>query len=133
MNTSNRIFSPFKSVLQRTVVLALVAWLGLAYGPALAQDHPDQEGVHSVRVEVNGLVCAFCAQGIRSTFNRQAATQEVLVSLEHRLVAVEFKPGQQISDDDITRLLTDAGYNVVSIQHGQASVAAIRASLQDGH
>ena len=89
------------------------------------------DATHSVRVEVNGLVCAFCAQGIRSTFNRQDASAEVLVSLEHRLVAVEFKPGMRISDEDINRLLTDAGYNVVSIAHSNETVAAIRASLND--
>lgn len=114
-----------KTFIQWIAVLALAGTMSVT-----AWGHND-DSTHSVRVEVNGLVCAFCAQGIRSTFNRQDATSEVLVSLEHRLVAVEFKPGMQISDEEIDRLLTDAGYNVVSIAHGSESVAAIRASLQD--
>ena len=114
-----------KAIIQWIAVLMLI---GTMSSGAWAQA---DDTTHSVRVEVNGLVCAFCAQGIRSTFNRQDATAEVLVSLEHRLVAVEFKPGMQISDDDIERLLIDAGYNVVSITHGSESVAAIRASLEN--
>ncbi len=89
-----------------------------------------EEAPESVRVEVNGLVCAFCARGIRNTFNREAATADVLVSLENRLVAVEFKPGMSLSDDEITKRLVDSGYNVVSIERTSESVAAIRSSLE---
>ena len=89
----------------------------------------DEISANNVRVEVNGLVCAFCARGIRNTFNREEATADVLVSLENRLVAVEFKPGHDLSDEVITRLLTDAGYNVVAITRTHESVADIRASL----
>ncbi len=112
----------FKIVMMSVLLLLLASPLAAAAAEGEA---------HSVRVEVNGLVCAFCAQGIRRTFNRESATADILVSLENRLVALEFKPGMQISDEQITKRLTDAGYSVVSISHVSESVAAIRASLGD--
>lgn len=103
-------------------------FLALMAMPALAED--EHVEANNVRVEVNGLVCAFCARGIRNSFNREDATADVLVSLENRLVAVEFKPGMGMSDDAITKLLTDAGYSVVGITRTDESVAAIRSSLE---
>ena len=87
------------------------------------------EEVNSIEVEVNGLVCAFCAQGITSAFSQEPQTQEVLVSLEHRLVAIELKPGTQMSDDRVTEVLVDAGYDVVDLKRTQRSIAMIRNSM----
>jgi copper chaperone CopZ len=42
----------------------------------------------TIEMTVNGLVCAFCAQGIEKTLRKNAATDDVVVSLEHRLVAI---------------------------------------------
>jgi len=42
----------------------------------------------TIEMTVNGLVCAFCAQGIEKKLKKLSATSEVVVSLEHRLVAV---------------------------------------------
>lgn len=83
----------------------------------------------SLRVEVNGLVCAFCADGIRAAFARQPAAAEVFVSLENRLVAIELKPGQDLSEATTRKLLTDAGYTVVGIQRTEATVAEIKAEM----
>lgn len=83
----------------------------------------------SLRMEVNGLVCAFCADGITKAFKKEPAAGEVLVSLEDRLVAVDLKDGQDISDAEVTKLLTDAGYTVVGIKRSDATVADIRAEL----
>ena len=51
----------------------------------------------TIEVEVNGLVCAFCAQGIEKTLRRLPATDDVFVSLEHRLVAIATRDGTDIS------------------------------------
>jgi len=85
--------------------------------------------VNSIEVEVNGLVCAFCAQGITSAFSKEPETQNVLVSLEHRLVAIELKPGTDMSDDRVTEVLVDAGYDVVGMKRTQRSIAMIRDSM----
>jgi copper chaperone CopZ len=50
----------------------------------------------TIELKVNGLVCGFCAQGIEKSFRKNAATADVVVSLEEKLVAIETKPGADI-------------------------------------
>jgi copper chaperone CopZ len=80
----------------------------------------------TIEMKVNGLVCAFCAQGIEKTLKENPATADVVVSLENRLVAIATKEGQDIADAELTKALTDAGYTVKSIARTQTPLADIR-------
>ena len=71
---------------------------------------------HRVKVTVKGLVCAFCAQGIKKKFSADEAVQNVDVSLRKALVTVELKDGMQISDEKIQSTLKDSGYSISAIQ-----------------
>ncbi|MBS3958031.1 MAG: heavy-metal-associated domain-containing protein [Xanthomonadaceae bacterium] len=104
-----------------------LAPLALALAAMLASTGLD---ARSLRVEVNGLVCAFCADGIRAAFARQPGVSEVFVSLEDRLVAIALEPGQDISDETTKKLLTDAGYTVVRVERTEATLAEIRAEAE---
>lgn len=84
----------------------------------------------SVEMEVNGLVCAFCAQGIQKAIRKFSGTQEVFVSLEHRIVAVQLKDGQDIADEQLRAAVTDAGYSTVRIVRSDDSLDAIRARIR---
>ena len=84
----------------------------------------------TIEMTVNGLVCAFCAQGIEKKLKRFPATAEVVVSLEHRLVAVALKDGQDISDADLRKALTDAGYTVKAILRSETPIAEVRARIK---
>jgi copper chaperone CopZ len=84
----------------------------------------------TIEMRVYGLVCAFCAQGIEKTLRSNAAVADVLVSLESKLVAIATKPGQDVSDAEVTRALTDAGYDVKGISRTERSLEDIRASLR---
>ena len=83
----------------------------------------------TIEMDVNGLVCAFCAQGIEKTLRGFPATEHVFVSLEHRIVAVELKDGQDIGDAALKKAITDAGYALVNIRRTDESIAAIRARV----
>lgn len=85
----------------------------------------------TIEMEVNGLVCAFCAQGIEKKLRAFSATSDVVVSLEERLVAVSTKEGQDIADEELRRALTDAGYTVINIQRPEESIDAVRARIKD--
>lgn len=80
----------------------------------------------TIELTVNGLVCGFCAQGIEKTFRKNAATQDVFVSLEHRLVAIETKSGADISDEALRKSLKDAGYDVKAIARTERSLGSLR-------
>ncbi len=70
----------------------------------------------TIEMNVSGLVCAFCAQGIEKQLRKFPATVDVIVSLEQKLVAVALKDGQDIPDTELRRALTNAGYTVKAIQ-----------------
>ena len=84
----------------------------------------------TIEMTVNGLVCAFCAQGIEKKLKKFPATAEVVVNLEHRLVAVALKDGQDIPDPELRKALTDAGYTVKSIARSETPIAEVRERLK---
>lgn len=84
----------------------------------------------TIEMKVNGLVCAFCARGIEKTFHKNPAVADVLVSLEDRLVAVQMIEGTDISDQELRTTLTDAGYDIKSIERTETPVAVIRERLK---
>ena len=86
----------------------------------------------TIEMKVYGLVCGFCAQGIEKTLRKNPATEDVVVSLEDKLVAIATRPGQDIPDAELTRALTDAGYDVKGISRTQRSMTDIRAALKKG-
>jgi copper chaperone CopZ len=84
----------------------------------------------TIEMKVYGLVCGFCAQGIEKTLRKNPATADVVVSLENKLVAVATREGQDISDAELTRALTDSGYDVKGITRTQRSMDEIRTGLK---
>jgi copper chaperone CopZ len=80
----------------------------------------------TIEMDVNGLVCAFCAQGIQKTLKAFPAAEAVYVSLENRIVAVQLKEGSDIDDATLRRAITDSGYTVVAIRRTDASLDEIR-------
>jgi copper chaperone CopZ len=84
----------------------------------------------TIEMTVNGLVCAFCAQGIEKKLKKFPATAEVMVNLEHRLVAVALKDGQDIPDADLRKALTDAGYTVKAISRSDTSITDVRERIK---
>jgi copper chaperone CopZ len=85
---------------------------------------------NAVKATVNGMVCAFCAQGIEKRIAKMSATKEVFVDLKRRTVAVEAKDGQVLDSKAIAAEIVDAGYDVVSIENVAQTVAEIKAEIR---
>ena len=68
-----------------------------------------------VTVKAFGLVCDFCANAIEKVFMRQDQVSGIDVSLEQHQILIALKEGQQLDDTEITKLVTDSGYNVKEI------------------
>ena len=62
------------------------------------------------------MVCAFCAQGIRKSFESEKAVKSIDVALENKLVTLVLNKEVKIEDQKITKLITDAGYAVEKIE-----------------
>lgn len=80
----------------------------------------------TIEMNVNGLVCAFCAQGIEKTLKAMPVTEGVFVSLEKHLVAVKLKDGTDIDDATLRKALKDSGYTVVDIHRTENTLDELR-------
>lgn len=84
----------------------------------------------SVKASVNGMVCAFCAQGIEKRLSKLPATKTVYVDLKQKVVAVEAKEGQTLDPKTITAEIVDAGYDVTKLETVEQSVAEIKTGMK---
>ncbi len=84
----------------------------------------------TIKANVNGMVCAFCAQGIEKKMRKLSQTQDVYVNLKKRMVAVELKEGTSLSDDAVKEIVQDAGYDVESIERSEQTAAAVKTELE---
>lgn len=80
----------------------------------------------TIVMNVDGLVCAFCAQGIDKRLRQLPATQDVYVSLEKKTVAIALKKDQDIGDETLRQNLTESGYTVRDIRRTSDSLETVR-------
>lgn len=62
-------------------------------------------------VKVKGMVCAFCAQGIEKKFKAESGVEKVEVNLGKKFVKLQFTDGKELSNEKISAILKDAGYD----------------------
>lgn len=67
-------------------------------------------------VVVDGMVCDFCAQGMIKTFKKNSAVSDVKIDLTTKKVTIDTKPGQDISEAEIGKLVDYSGYKLVKIE-----------------
>ncbi len=84
----------------------------------------------TIKAEVNGMVCAFCAQGIEKKMRSLTQTQDVYVDLKNKIVAVQLKDGQKLSLDTVKDLVKDAGYEVSKIETVGDTAQQIKAAIR---
>jgi periplasmic mercuric ion binding protein len=65
-----------------------------------------------VNVKVNGMVCAFCVQGIKKKLEGDPNVESCKVDLDTKVVEVKFKKDKSLTDDEVKRLIKEAGYSV---------------------
>jgi mercuric ion binding protein len=81
-------------------------------------------------VDVNGMVCAFCAQGIEKNVRALPQAKTVYVNLEKKVVAIELKDKQTLPDNTIKTLIKDAGYDVTHIQLSTEPFDQVKATIE---
>ena len=81
----------------------------------------------SIKADVNGMVCSFCAAAIEKRLKSMSATKAVYVDLSKKIVALELKDGQDVDLDKVAEEIRDAGYDVVKIGRSEQTIEQIRA------
>ena len=69
----------------------------------------------TIRIGVDGMVCAFCVKAIEHNFGTQAAVEKVAVDLDARQVVLTTKSNATLDDAKIKQLVTDSGYDLTGI------------------
>ena len=94
----------------KTISTILLAWAvaGLSLHAA-----PDR--VMTLKASVDGMVCAFCAQGLLAHFRKQDAVSDIHVDLTRKLVILEERKGASITDQEIQDAVKRAGFEAGAI------------------
>lgn len=88
------------------VIVALMVVIG----------HASTAWAEKITISVKGMVCSFCAQGIKKTFMRKDGVENVDVDLDQKIVTIQTKTGAILSDADLTESIVDSGYEVTKIE-----------------
>jgi len=78
---------------------------------AHAETSPD------VEVKVNGMVCDFCAQGLKKTLGKNEAVKKIDVSLEKGLISIWLKEGKSMNEKEISKAIIDNGISVETVKN----------------
>ena len=68
-----------------------------------------------VVVDVNGMVCDFCAQAIEKVFMKRDEVLGINVNLENQKVIIYLQKESNIEDETLLAIFEDAGYTVDKI------------------
>ena len=66
-------------------------------------------------VNVNGMVCDFCAQSIEKVFMKRQEVQGIKIDLNNQKVVLFLKQNSLLDDTLILKLFENAGYGVEKI------------------
>lgn len=86
----------------------------------------------SIKAEVNGMVCAFCAKGIEKKLKALPEGQATLVDLKSRTVVLELKEGQTVPLERFKKIIQEAGYQVSNVALVNQNVAEIKQQIESG-
>jgi len=70
---------------------------------------------NSVNVDVNGMVCDFCARALEKVFSEKQEVDAIDVDLDNGRISINFNNGADLEDSTIQKLVTNSGYDVVKI------------------
>lgn len=74
------------------------------------------EGRTLYRLQVEGLVCAFCAYSVEQKLQAVAGVEYVDVDLERGRVMVGVAPGHELNETEIRQLIENAGFRLTSME-----------------
>lgn len=66
-------------------------------------------------LRVDGLACPFCAYGIEKIFTKTEGVESVDIDLEKGLVIVKTAKGKAFKEDELKKIIDDAGFTMKSM------------------
>ena len=69
-----------------------------------------------IKINVNGMVCDFCAQSIEKVFMKRKEVQGIKIDLNNQQVVIFLTKDGILNNEVILKLFEDAGYGVENIE-----------------
>ncbi len=66
-----------------------------------------------IKVTVSGMVCSFCAQGIKKNLMKVPGVKEVIPNLADKTVLIYTDEAVTVTDPQIATVINDAGYGIL--------------------
>ena len=70
----------------------------------------------TIKVNVNGMVCDFCARALEKVFMKEKSVSGLTVNLKAKAIKIHTKKNMDIEDNIIKERIKDSGYIVSSIE-----------------
>lgn len=74
------------------------------------------ESQNTIKVNVKGLVCDFCARSVEKTFGKQDYIEKIYIDLENGYIELEIKDGFNLTNNEIKKFVEINGYTLDSIE-----------------
>ena len=98
-------------------------------GALMLSDQPElaaalAAGGEPIVAKVLGAVCDFCATAMNNTLSKRDEVAAVYVDLDAKTLNLVLRPGAEMGDDALRKLVKKSGYKVDSIARGAAVVGS---------
>lgn len=99
-----------KPFLKTIKALFIPVILILVTTPVHAQENQDKYEEYDVVVEINGMMCPFCSYSVEKNLNKIKEVKQADVSLLDGVAKLTLKQDQEVTKEQIAKVITDAGY-----------------------
>ena len=66
-----------------------------------------------IDIKVRGMVCSFCAQGIKKSISKLKVVEDVEVNLKKGFVSIQVKEDEKLDMKEIEQIIIDSGYRIL--------------------
>ncbi len=70
----------------------------------------------TIKMEVNGLSCPFCAYGLEKNLKEIPAIEKITIDVEEAFVTLVIKKGKSVLEEDLKKKVKDAGFTAGEIK-----------------
>jgi copper chaperone CopZ len=87
-----------------------------------ANEMKSDEKPTTLEIQVEGMVCGHCAQGIKEMVKDEKFVEKLFISVEHGLVAIEIKKDHKIENKEIEAIFKKTGFEAKKIARKSESL-----------
>lgn len=99
--------------MSKSIIILLVAF---TLGISATSAQKNKEFTGTVKMEVKGLSCPFCAYGLEKNLKKISNIEKITINVEEAFVTLIIKEGQSVLEEDLKKKVKDAGFTAGEIK-----------------